>query len=95
MRCVVSAVATCAVALSVTSLPSKADDFDRVVTFGDSLSDPGNLPVGSTGYPAPFDTLTRFTSPNGITWVERLAPNPTTFGAATLGGAPVTGDVNF
>ena len=48
-----------------------ADQFKRLVVFGDSLSDSGNL-FGLTGFPpAPFYWMGRFS--NGPTWVENLA----------------------
>lgn len=64
------------------SVPASAGtDFDRIVAFGDSLSDPGNAFV-VTGQVAvrPFDPIPsapyligRFHFSNGPTWVEYLA----------------------
>ncbi|WP_460452206.1 SGNH/GDSL hydrolase family protein [Alsobacter sp. SYSU BS001988] len=50
----------------------------RIVAFGDSLSDPGNLFIatGGTTPPNPYDQG-RFS--NGLTWVERLSGAPLNF----------------
>lgn len=66
---------------------------NRVVVFGDSLSDNGNLYAVSGEPPLPYNK--RFT--NGLTWVEYLAGPMATSGAFTLvGGAPLdAGNLDF
>jgi len=68
---------------------ASAQTYDRVITFGDSLSDSGNLyaVTGGTQPPAPYNQ--RFT--NDKVWVEYLAGTMTGY---TSTGA-LTGDVNF
>lgn len=56
-----------AVAVGAFATGANAQDYDRVVVFGDSLSDNGNLPVGA---PPPPYFGGRFS--NGPTWVELL-----------------------
>jgi outer membrane lipase/esterase len=60
----------------------------RVVSFGDSLSDIGNL-FGLTGTPSPPYFNGRFS--NGQTWVEYLAPGQ----AGWTGGLTPAGSLNF
>jgi len=77
--CVVLALALCLfVALSAS--PAAAQSFDRMVVFGDSLSDPGNhfVAFGIASH-APYVPLPDFPYAigghhfsNGATWVEQL-----------------------
>lgn len=79
------------------------DDFDRIVTFGDSLSDNGNLKA-AVGQPGPDYFFGRFS--NGPTFTELLAgPVNLATGESSqqrfwgpgflVNPAPVTGDVNL
>ncbi len=96
----IEAVLLLAVTLLISfSNPIVAQDFDRIVAFGDSLSDSGNrTDAGFPLYPPPFDALTRFTSPGGRTWVEILAGAPNEEMVRALeaqGGIPSDRDINF
>jgi outer membrane lipase/esterase len=62
----------CTAATLAFGSAASAQEYDRVVVFGDSLSDNGNLPVGSAP-PAPY-VGGRFS--NGPTWVEQLGFGP-------------------
>jgi phospholipase/lecithinase/hemolysin len=77
---VVFAIAFCVVFL-VSVSAARAESFDRMVIFGDSLSDPGNhfVAFGMTSQ-APFSPLPDFPYgigghhfSNGATWVEQLS----------------------
>ncbi len=65
----------------------------RIVSFGDSLSDNGNLFAVSGQPPAPYNK--RFT--NDLTWVEYLGGPMVTAGAILAGGGNpnVAGNLNF
>jgi outer membrane lipase/esterase len=78
----------CAVAVLAGSLdPAEAQTSGRIITFGDSLSDNGNL--GAAGPPAPYNG-NRFT--NGIVWTEILSGGSQN---SPTRGQPITGNVNF
>jgi len=73
--------AACALAF-LCSIPAFAGQgFDRTVTMGDSLSDPGNTYVATgTFVVRPFEPIPtapyligRFHFTNGPTWIEQLA----------------------
>lgn len=93
----------CCVALSAALIgPARAgpEDFERVISFGDSLSDNGNVSALTFGFvPGPDYFFGRFS--NGPTFVELLAgPVDVTTGLSSqqrfwAGGSPVTGDVNL
>jgi outer membrane lipase/esterase len=76
------------------TVAASAQQFDRAIIFGDSLSDQGNLASVSPGglnpaYPAGLG-LTRFS--NGTVWTDQL------FGPASLfisGANPNVGNVNY
>lgn len=77
-----SALATLALVALLSSAPAAADpSFDRIVTFGDSLSDPGNAYLLTGEFVVrPFEPtpsapylIGRFHFTNGPTWVEQLA----------------------
>jgi outer membrane lipase/esterase len=88
MKKYLAATAALAV-LSLTSAAS-AQQYGRVVTFGDSLSDNGNLFATTGNPPAPYNR--RFT--NDRVWTEYLFGNATGF--TTTGPANVnSGNVNF
>src|SRR4051794_29760433 len=50
----------------------------RIVAFGDSLSDPGNLFLATGGAQPPAPYFQGHFS-NGVTWVERLSGAPLNF----------------
>jgi outer membrane lipase/esterase len=77
-------------AVSVTSVAS-AQTYNRLVVFGDSLSDNGNLFAftGGTQPPAPIYFQGRFST--GPTFVELLGFNLGRFAT----GSPVTGSINY
>ncbi len=82
--------ATAAIALLSLSSAASAQQYGRVVTFGDSLSDNGNLFATTGNPPAPYNQ--RFT--NDRVWTEYLFGNAT--GITTTGPANVnTGNVNL
>ncbi|MGL4636152.1 MAG: autotransporter domain-containing protein [Beijerinckiaceae bacterium] len=82
--------ATATLALLALSSAASAQQYGRVVTFGDSLSDNGNL-FATTGNP-PFPYNRRFT--NDRVWTEYLFGNAT--GITTTGPANVNaGNVNL
>jgi outer membrane lipase/esterase len=97
----------CAALLVVLGGPvlAGADDFDRVVTFGDSLSDNGNLDAATLGVaPGAEYFAGRFS--NGPTFAELLAGNADFASGASsqqrfwgpaflFNPAPVNGDVNL
>jgi outer membrane lipase/esterase len=62
-----------------TSAMAQASNYDRIISFGDSLSDNGNLPAG-VAPPPPYDSG-RFS--NGPTWAEILAGTPAATGASS------------
>ncbi|MBS0297446.1 MAG: autotransporter domain-containing esterase [Proteobacteria bacterium] len=57
-----------ALALAATAGSAQAQTYSKIVVFGDSLSDNGNLPVGSA--PPPPYSNGRFS--NGDVWVQQL-----------------------
>jgi len=62
----------CCVALLLVAAAARADSIARIVVFGDSLSDTGNVFAGTNGaIPAPPYFNGRFS--NGPVWVERMA----------------------
>lgn len=65
------AAAACAFGMvfGLAALPASAQTFDRVITFGDSLSDNGNV-FNATGTPPPPYFAGRFS--NGPVWAELL-----------------------
>jgi outer membrane lipase/esterase len=76
--------------LAISAGSALAQSYDRIITFGDSLSDNGNL-FATTGQP-PFPYNQRFT--NGLVWSEYLfgpARGFTTTSPANVN----TGNVNF
>lgn len=75
--------------LALSAGAASAQTYDRVISFGDSLSDSGNLyaVTGGTQPPAPYNR--RFT--NDKVWVEYLVG---TMNGYTTTGA-LTGNVNF
>jgi outer membrane lipase/esterase len=89
-----------AAAVSITALAAattaSAQQFNRAVIFGDSLSDNGNIADAAGGLnpnylPAGIRTR-RFTNTNGVEWSEHL------FGSATrfaTGSNPNAGNVNY
>jgi outer membrane lipase/esterase len=80
------------VSLAILAIASQAQaqQFNRVVVFGDSLSDNGNLYATTGQPPAPYNR--RFS--NGLVWSEYLFG--TASGFTTTGPANVnTGNVNF
>ena len=79
-RCIARIVFAVAVCLTLVSTAGAAETFDRMVIFGDSLSDPGNhfVEFGITAQP-PYEPLPDFPYgigghhfSNGPTWAERL-----------------------
>ena len=84
---VLAAVSAFALAAAVSGVAS-AQEYDRVVSFGDSLTDNGNLfaVTGGTNPPFPY-YQGRFS--NGPTFVELLG-----YTQAGVGG-PLTGSVNY
>lgn len=100
-------MATAAVALAclfVVPATAQVSNYNRIVSFGDSLSDNGNLPhtagiiIAEIAAPSPPYDSYRFS--NGPTWAEILA------GTTPVGGSPsamtqfwsahnVSGDVNL
>ena len=86
----------CAAALTVAAAcaiagSANAQSYNRLVVFGDSLSDNGNLfaVTGGTQPPAPFYFQGRFST--GPVFTELLGFNAGRYTA----GAPVTGSVNY
>jgi outer membrane lipase/esterase len=87
---ILNTILAAASALAITAASASAQTYSRLVTFGDSLSDNGNL-FATTGQP-PFPYNRRFT--NALVWSEYL------FGSArgftTTSPANVNaGNVNF
>ncbi|MEL6316696.1 MAG: autotransporter domain-containing protein [Pseudomonadota bacterium] len=78
-----------ALALAAAAAPqahAQTVDFDGdVITFGDSLSDAGNVATlsGTGNVGAPFGTSNRFVNPGGLVWIEQV-----------LGGVPETDGSN-
>ena len=75
------------------ALPAQAQQFDRVIGFGDSLTDQGNVATAAggavPGFPAALG-LQQFS--NGPTWITQLFGPSTNF-FTTLN--PNTGNINF
>ena len=73
--------------------PAEAQSYSRVISFGDSLTDNGNLFAISGQPPAPYNM--RFT--NGFTFAEYLAGTPVLGGPSTQSGFLTTGpgSVNY
>ncbi len=97
-RCVVASAAL-VLSLNLVAAPASAQvsNYGRIVAFGDSLSDNGNLTTFGFAPPAPYDSG-RFS--NGPTWVEILAgTQPVTGAPSTMtqfwSTGTVTGDVNL
>jgi outer membrane lipase/esterase len=80
-RCVVASAAL-VLSLNLVTAPASAQvsNYGRIVAFGDSLSDNGNLTTFGFAPPPPYDSG-RFS--NGPTWVEILAGTPPVTGAAS------------
>lgn len=84
---VLAAASAFAITIAVAGAAS-AQEYDRVVSFGDSLTDNGNLFAATGGTNPPFPYWNgRFS--NGPTFVELLG-----FSQAGVGG-PVTGSINY
>jgi len=86
-----SAVAITVAAMSAIADAASAQTYNRLVVFGDSLSDNGNL-FASTGGAAPASPpyfQGRFSS--GVVFTELLGFNAGRYAA----GAPVTGSINY
>ncbi len=76
--------------VTVTMTPALAQQtYNRFITFGDSLSDPGNLYALTSGAKPAAPYFNGHFS-NGITWSEIIAPPTNTFFSAS-----VTGNVNY
>lgn len=90
LRTAAAAALTLAAGLAVAGVAS-AQTYNRLVVFGDSLSDNGNLfaATGGAQPPAPFYWQGRFS--NGPVFTELLGFNAGRFAA----GAPVTGSINL
>ncbi len=86
VSCAVSGAAVAALALAAQ--PAQAQTYSRLVVFGDSLSDNGNLYrlTGGVQPPAPFYVNGRFS--NGRVFTELLGFDATGFGTTT-------GSVNY
>jgi len=74
-------VALLSVALYVWSSDAAAQRFERMIVFGDSSSDTGNVQVLSEGKLPPWPAYYEGRWSNGPVWVEYLAgrlrlPNP-------------------
>lgn len=82
------AAALAAAAMGAVTSAAQAQTYNRLVVFGDSLSDNGNLFAISGQPPAPY-FQGRFS--NGPVFTELLGFNAGRFTA----GAPVTGSVNY
>ncbi|MEG2313331.1 SGNH/GDSL hydrolase family protein [Brevundimonas sp.] len=89
MKVLLSGAAVAALALGVCATGAEAQTYNRLVVFGDSLSDNGNLYMATSGtQPAsPPYWQGRFSSGRGFT--EQLG-----FNAANFMG-PVTGSINM
>lgn len=87
---VVKAALMCSCALILTAGFAKAQTYSRLISFGDSLSDNGNLFIVSmaTQPPAPYNQ--RFT--NQLVWMEYLTPTILR-GANSL--ATTTGSIGY
>lgn len=86
-----AAVAALALAACAAAGAAHAQSYGRLVVFGDSLSDNGNLfaATGGAQPPAPFYSQGRFST--GPVFTERLG-----FNAGRLtAGAPVSGSINL
>ena len=94
-------LAGCALTASATVAQAQFATTGDVITFGDSLSDNGNL-FATTGSANAFPGSSRFVNPGGLTWIEQLlggAPDPTGANAVSPQNSPVqgtgvAGDVN-
>ena len=89
MKAMLSGVALAALALGVCSTTAEAQTYNRLVVFGDSLSDNGNLyaATGNTTPASPPYWQGRFA--NGAVFTEQLG-----FNAANFLG-PVNGSINM
>lgn len=85
------AIAALTIAAIAVSSAASAQTYSRLVVFGDSLSDNGNLSAltGGTQPPAPVYFQGRFST--GPTFVELLGFNLGRFAT----GSPVTGSINY
>lgn len=90
LRSAATAALTVAAACAIAG-SANAQSYNRLVVFGDSLSDNGNLfaATGGAQPPAPFYWQGRFST--GPVFTELLGFNAGRFTA----GAPVTGSVNY
>ena len=90
LRSAAAAALTVAAACAVAG-SANAQTYNRLVVFGDSLSDNGNLYAATAGAqpPAPFYWQGRFST--GPVFTERLGFNA----GRIVTGAPVTGSVNL
>ncbi|MEP1442579.1 MAG: SGNH/GDSL hydrolase family protein, partial [Hyphomicrobiales bacterium] len=94
-------LAGCALTVSVTLAQAQFATTGDVITFGDSLSDNGNL-FATTGAANAFPGSSRFVNPGGLTWIEQLlggTPDATGANAVSPQNSPVqgtgvAGDVN-
>ncbi|MEP3231627.1 MAG: autotransporter domain-containing protein [Hyphomicrobiales bacterium] len=94
-------LAGCALTVSTTLAQAQFATSGDVISFGDSLSDNGNL-FAISGAANDFPGSSRFVNPGGLTWIEQLlggTPDPTGANAVSPQNSPVqgtgvTGDVN-
>ena len=86
-----AAAALAVAAVGIVASAASAQTYNRLVVFGDSLSDNGNLhaATGGTNPPSPPYYQGRFS--NGPVFTELLGFNAGRFAA----GAPVTGSINY
>ncbi|MEX0331851.1 MAG: SGNH/GDSL hydrolase family protein [Puniceicoccaceae bacterium] len=64
---------TLVLAIGLVAVTASAGPFGKIVSFGDSLSDTGNMYTNSGGLVPPADTYYDGRMSNGILWVEYLA----------------------
>lgn len=90
-----------ALAITVVSVPAAATDIDRIIFFGDSLSDTGNVWFATGGFPPPpYFQGTSGAGPDrtGGQWSDYLGPSwPTVFAArfGLLATPSVVGGNNY
>ena len=94
-------LAGCALTVSASIAQAQFATSGDVISFGDSLSDNGNL-FATTGTANDFPGSSRFVNPGSLTWIEQLlggTPDPTGANAVSPQNSPVqgtgvAGDVN-
>lgn len=89
MKALLSGAALAALVLGVCSTAAEAQTYNRLVVFGDSLSDNGNLYLGSGGTQPASPPYWQGRFSNGRVFTEMLG-----FNAANFNG-PVTGSINM